>query len=136
LLQSTTYYFQAYATNSIGTSYSSIDNIATTAQPQEINLTLTSSGNGYPVYVVATLTTGTAASNLSINVLEFTSYIDTDGTILNDVHIFDVTVTIASGQTSGSVSTGKLKTVAFQSAEVSDYTNSSGLTANTILSVF
>ena len=136
LLQSTTYYFQAYATNSIGTSYSSIDNIATTAQPQEINLTLTSSGNGYPVYVVATLTTGTAASNLSINVLEFTSYIDTDGTVLNDVHIFDVTVTIASGQTSGSVSTGKLKTVAFQSAEVSDYTNSSGLTANTILSVF
>lgn len=134
----TTYYYQAYATNSIGTGYSSVSNVTTEEQPTyTIELTVEGTGVENYLYYHATITSGgPAQSSINIGISQFKTYTNINGTLGESTESSSKSLTIGAGSYTTSISTGILQDSSMRSGKVTTYDTITNVTFTTPLSEF
>jgi hypothetical protein len=134
----TTYYYQAYATNSIGTGYSLVSNVTTEEQPTyTIELTVEGTGEGNYLYYHATITSGgPAQSSIHIGISQFKTYTNIQGTLGESTKSSSKSLTIGVGSYTTSISTGISQDSSMRSGKVTTYGTITNVTFTTPLSEF
>ena len=136
----TTYYYQAYATNSMGTGYSLVSNVTTEEQvvpTYTIELTVEGTGEGDYLYYHATITSGgPAQSSIHIGISQFKTYTNIQGTLGESTKSSSKSLTIGVGSYTTSISTGILQDSLMRSGKVTTYSTITNVTFTTPLSEF
>jgi hypothetical protein len=140
LSYNTTYYYQAYATNSMGTGYSLVSNVTTEEQAfptYTIELTVEGTGEGNYLYYHATITSGgPAQSSIHIGISQFKTYTNIQGTLGESTKSSSKSLTIGVGSYTTSISTGILQDSLMRSGKVTTYSTITNVTFTTPLSIF